>query len=85
MLSKEDFLRNVISGFPLLSTEILHEFGVYRYLLNGIKERNVDLHLFEHLHHCFYFLSLFSKVRRCLESFWEWGSRYIRCLCTRVS
>jgi hypothetical protein len=69
MLSKEDLLRNVISGFPLLSTEILQKFGVCRYLLNGIKEGNVDLYLFEYLHHCFHFLSLFSKVRRCLELF----------------
>jgi hypothetical protein len=69
MLSEEDLLRNVISGFPLLSTEILQEFGICRYLLNYIEEGNVDLYLFEYLHHCFYFLSLFSKVRRCLEQF----------------
>jgi hypothetical protein len=80
MLSKEDFLGNMISGFPFLSAKILPEFGVCRHLLNGIKEGNVDLHLFEHLHHCLYFLSLFSRVRRCLEPFWEWGSGYKQCL-----
>ena len=69
MLSKEDFLRNVISGFPLLSTKILQEFGIYKHLLDGIYEGNVDFHLFEHLHHSLYSLSLFSKVRRCLETF----------------
>jgi hypothetical protein len=73
MLSKEDFLRNMISRFPLLSTKIFQEFGVCGHLLNGIKEGNIDLHLFEHLHHRLYFLSFLSKVRTCLEPFWEWG------------
>jgi hypothetical protein len=36
MLSKKDFLRNVISRFPLLSTKILQEFGICRHLLDGI-------------------------------------------------
>jgi hypothetical protein len=36
MLSKEDFLWNVISGFPLLSTKILQEFVLGRHLLDGI-------------------------------------------------
>jgi hypothetical protein len=36
MLSKEDLLRNVISGLSLMSTEILQELSVCRYLLNGI-------------------------------------------------
>jgi hypothetical protein len=36
MLSQKDFLRNVVSGFPLLSTKILQEFGVCRQLLDGI-------------------------------------------------
>jgi hypothetical protein len=36
MFSKEDFLGNMISGFPFLSAKILQEFGVSRHLLNGI-------------------------------------------------
>jgi hypothetical protein len=28
MLSKKDFLGNVIFGFPLLSTQVLKEFGI---------------------------------------------------------
>jgi hypothetical protein len=80
MFSKEDFFGNMISRLPFLSAKILQELGVCKHLLNGIKEGNVDLHLFEHFHHCLYFLSLFSKVRRCLKPLWEWGLGYIRCL-----
>jgi hypothetical protein len=36
MLSKEDFLRNMISGFPFLSEKILQEFGLCRHLPNDI-------------------------------------------------
>jgi hypothetical protein len=36
MLSKDDFLRNMISGLPLLSTKILQEFGIGMHLLDGI-------------------------------------------------
>jgi hypothetical protein len=61
----------VISGFPLRSTEVLKEFGIGRHLLDGIKEREVDFSLFEDLHHFLYFVSLFPKLRRCLEMFWE--------------
>jgi hypothetical protein len=72
MLSKNDFLRNMISDFPFPSTQVLEEFCIGKYLLDGIKEWEVDFYLFEDLHHILYFLSLFSEVRRCLETFWEW-------------
>jgi hypothetical protein len=36
MLNKEDFLGNVISGFPFLSTQVLEEFGIGKHLLDGI-------------------------------------------------
>jgi hypothetical protein len=73
MLSKKDFLGNMISAFPFLSTLVLEEFCIGSYLLYGIKEWEVDFYLFEDLHHILYFLSLFPEVRRCLETFWEWG------------
>jgi hypothetical protein len=69
VLSKKDFLKNVISAFPLMSTQVLKEFGTSKHLLDGIKEGEVDFYLFEDLKHFLYFLFLFSKVRRCLETF----------------
>ena len=65
MLCK-DFLENVVSIFLLLSTQVLKEFCISMYLLNGIKEWEVDFYLFEDLHNILYFLSLFLEVRRCL-------------------
>ena len=79
MLNKEDFLENMISGFPFLSTYILEEFCIDRHLLDGIKEGDVDFYLFEHLHHRLYFFSLSHKVRGCLKTLWEWGSGLIWC------
>ena len=70
VLSKKDFLGNVIFVFPLLSTQVLKEFGICMHLLDGIKEWEVDFYLFD-LYHILYFLSLFPKVRRCHEMFWE--------------
>jgi hypothetical protein len=65
----KDFLGNMISSFSLLSTQVLKEFGIGRHLLDVIKEGEVDFHLFEDLHHLLYFLSLFLKMRRCIEMF----------------
>ena len=64
----KDFLRKIY-GFPLLSTQVLKEFGIGKHLLDGINEGNVDFYLFENLYHLLYFLLLFPKVRGCLETF----------------
>jgi hypothetical protein len=73
---KKDFLENEIFGFPL-SAQVLKKFYIGRHLLDNVKEWEVDFYLCEDLHHILYSLSLFHKVRRCLETYWEWGPRFI--------
>jgi hypothetical protein len=47
MLSKKNFFGNIISTFPFLGTRVLEEFCKGRYLLDGIKEWEVDFYLFD--------------------------------------
>jgi len=47
LLGQTKFFRDI--GFPLDGDQVLQELSVRRHLLNGILERDVDLHLFENL------------------------------------
>lgn len=67
-LNEKYLIQSVDPCLSLLSTQIFKEFGICRYLLDGINEWEVDFYLLENLHHILYFLSLFPKVRRCLET-----------------
>jgi hypothetical protein len=77
LLSEKYLIRSVGPCLSLLSTQIFEEFGISRHLLDGIMEWEVDFYLFEDLHHILYFLSLIPKMGMCLETFWEWDSRFI--------
>jgi hypothetical protein len=59
LLNEKDFLRNMILNYVLLSAQVLKKFAIGWNLPNSIKERDVNFHLLEDLHHVLDLLSLF--------------------------
>jgi hypothetical protein len=69
LLGQTNFFRDI--GFPLDGDQVLQELRVRRHLLDGIQERDVDLHLFEHLQNVLELSSFLGREKsirvRCLR------------------
>jgi hypothetical protein len=61
-------------GFPFDSDQVLQELGIRLHMLDGIKKRDVDLHLFEYLQNVLK-LSLFLGRKQSIR---VWRLRYQR-------
>jgi hypothetical protein len=62
LLGQTNFFWDI--GFPLDGDQVLQELGVRQHLLDGIQERDVDLHLFEHFQNV---LELSSFLGHCIK------------------